>query len=62
MVTNDGRAVLFSEMSPERQREAESLLEEINRFRTAAPLPRGVSLAVHEVRLVASASVTAKGL
>ncbi len=60
-VTTQGQTVAWNAMSPKRRRETASLLEEINRFRTAAPLPYGVALAVHEVRLIASASVTAKG-
>jgi hypothetical protein len=61
-VTAGGQTLGLNEMSPQRREYTESLLEEISRFRTAAPLPYGVALAVHEVRLFASASVTAKGL
>jgi hypothetical protein len=61
-VTAEGQTLALSEMSPQRRRYTESLLEQISRFRTAAPLPDGVALAVHEVRLFASASVTANGL
>jgi hypothetical protein len=62
IVMRDDRAVAFDRMTPERRRQTEVLLGEINRFRTSGPLPYGVSLAVHEVRLFASASVTVKGL
>jgi hypothetical protein len=61
-VTDGGLTVALETMNPERRRYTESLLEEISRLRTAGPLPRGVALAVHEVRLIASASVTVKGL
>lgn len=61
-MTFQGQTVALNRMSPQRRRLAESLLTEISRYRTTAPIPRGASLAVHEVRLEASASVTAKGL
>ena len=62
LVTSEGRAIALQSLPPARRRQAELLLGEINRFRTVGPLPHGVSLAVHEVRLFASASVTIKGL
>jgi hypothetical protein len=61
-VTDGGHTLALNRMSPQRRRLTESLLTEISRYRTTAPIPRGASLAVHQVRLEASASVTAKGL
>jgi hypothetical protein len=61
-VTDDGQTLAFERMDPKRRRQAEALLQEISRLRAASPLPHGVALAVHEVRLLASARVTVKGL
>jgi hypothetical protein len=61
-VTDDGQTLALERMDPKRRRQAEALLQEISRLRAASPLPHGVALAVHEVRLLASARVTVKGL
>jgi hypothetical protein len=61
-VTDRGHTLALDRMSPQRRRLTESLLAEISRYRTTAPIPPGASLAVHQVRLEASASVTVKGL
>ena len=61
-VTDGGHTLALNRMSPQRRRLTESLLVEISRYRTTGPIPPGASLAVHQVRLEASASVTAKGL
>ena len=62
VVMADGYVIGIDEMSPERRRETLSLLEEINHFRTASPWPDNIEFAVRQVRLVASTSVTVKGL
>jgi hypothetical protein len=61
-MTVQGHTVALNQMSPKRRRLAESLLAEISRYRTAAPIPQGSALKVHQVRLEESASVTTKGL
>lgn len=62
-VTADGQTLALERMDPKRRRQAETLLQEISRLRAASPLPLGVAaLEVHEVRLLASARVTVKGL
>jgi hypothetical protein len=61
-VTDGGHTVALNRMTPQRRRLTESLLAEISRYRTTGPIPRGSPLEVHEVRLEASARVTAKGL
>jgi hypothetical protein len=61
-VTVQGHTVALNQMTPKRRRLTESLLVEISRYRTTAPIPQGSPLKVHQVRLEASASVTAKGL
>lgn len=61
-VTDGGHTLALNRMSPQRRKLTESLLTEISRYRTTAPIPRGASLEVHQVRLEAFASVTAKGL
>jgi hypothetical protein len=61
-VTDGGHTLALNRMSPQRRRLTESLLTEISRYRTTAPIPQGSALKVHQVRLEASASVTAKGL
>jgi hypothetical protein len=61
-VTDGDHTVALDQMDPKRRRQAEALLVEISRLRAASPLPHGVALAVHEVRLLASARVTVKGL
>jgi hypothetical protein len=48
---------------PEKDRlRAESLLQQINRLRSSGPVPFGTVLNVHEVRIMDSTSVSAKGL
>ena len=61
-VTDGGHTLALNRMSPQRRRLTESLLAEISRYRTTGPIPPGAPLEVHEVRLEASARVTAKGL
>jgi hypothetical protein len=61
-VTDRGHTLALNRMSPQRRRLTESLLAEISRYRTTGPIPPGAPLEVHEVRLEASARVTAKGL
>jgi anti-sigma factor RsiW len=61
-VTSHGRIVALEMMEPEHREYIESLLQEISRLRSISPLPAGAPLNVLEVRLVASTSVTAKGL
>ena len=61
-VTDGGHTLALNRMSPQRRRLTESLLAEISRYRTTGPIPPFSPLEVHEVRLEASARVTAKGL
>jgi hypothetical protein len=61
-VTERGQTLALQRMNPERRVYTEALLEEISRFRTTGPMPLGATLAVREVVLLASASVTVKGL
>ena|SRR6186713_471718 len=61
-LTRKGRVVNLYLMTPEDRRYTESLLDEINRLRFTEPLTVGAAVAVHQVRLVTSTGVTAKGL
>ena len=62
VLTRKGRVVDLYLMSPEDRRYTESLLDEISRLRFTEPLAIGAALAVHQVRLVTSTGVSAKGL
>jgi|RhiMethySRZTD1v2_1073278.scaffolds.fasta_scaffold46705_5 hypothetical protein len=61
-VTHDGRLLDLSRMHPDTRRYAEALLDQIKSVRMLGPLPTGAAVNVHEVRLVTSTGVTAKGL
>ena len=61
-LTRHGRVINLYLMTPEDRRYTESLLDEINRLRFTEPLAVGAALAVHQVRLVTSTGVSAKGL
>jgi Putative zinc-finger len=61
-MTSKGRTLSLEAMAPDQREYTESLLREIRRQGLSGPLPVGVPLNVHEVRLVAFASVSAKGL
>ena len=58
----EGRLLDLSRMHPEARRYAEALLDQIKSVRMLGPLPTGAAVNVHEVRLVTSTGVTAKGL
>jgi hypothetical protein len=61
-MTRRGRWVTLESMDPVDRRYAESLLDELNRLRMNDPMLGSVRVNVHEVRLVTSTSVSAKGL
>lgn len=61
-LTRKGRVVDLYSMTPDDRRYAESLLDEISRMRFSEPMAVGAAVAVHQVRLVTSTGVTAKGL
>jgi hypothetical protein len=61
-MTRKGRVVALEAMLPDDRRYAESLLDGLNRLRMGDPVQVGSHVAVHEVRLVTSTSVRAKGL
>jgi anti-sigma factor RsiW len=61
-VTSNGRVLALEAMAPGKRQLAESLLHEVRRRGLTGPMPAGVPLSVHEVRLVAFANVSAKGL
>jgi hypothetical protein len=62
IVTPRGRWVGLEAMPPADRRYAELLFDEINRLRMNDPMLGAVRVNVHEVRLVTSTSVSAKGL
>ena len=62
MVTRNGRVVSFDLLSPDDRQKTEELFVEIRRMRRMGPPSVVTAFTVHEVRLVTSTSVSAKGL
>jgi hypothetical protein len=63
LMTRQGRVVSLDAMTPAERQRAEHLLEQITRLRMAEWIPNSTTaFNVHQVRLVTSTSVTAKGL
>jgi len=62
VLTRQGRWITLESMHPADRRYAEQLLAQINQMRMTDPMLVAVRVNVHELRLVTSTSVSAKGL